>query len=141
VSYDRARFIIGEMKAPIRDAKAARALYDDIFEPMGGRYCGWIAHPYAIAPNPAHFYIFDDPTPTYLAELLRIIRDERVKGFLKRDRWSEGEIDYCIEQIMADIAQAMVTNLTEPPVDSHSFARCWEGIKVLEAIALLEKLA
>lgn len=140
MTYNRARFIILETKAPIRDSEAARALYDDIFVEVGGKYGGYISHCYTEGPRPAHFYMFDDPNPAFIAELLRIIRSGRVKGILRRDRWAEGEIEYNIEQIMFDISSAISDSLLLSQQDSTKFAACWEGIKVLESMALLDEV-
>lgn len=140
MTYNRARFIILENKAPIRDSDAARALYDEIFNEIGGVYGGYISHHYDLGPRPAHFYMFDDPSPAFLAELLRIIRSGKVRGILRRDRWAEGEIEYNLEQIMVDISTAIQDSLLLSQQDSTKFAACWEGIKVLESMALLDEV-
>lgn len=137
--YNRARFVILENRAAFRDGEAARAIYDDIFVPMGGRYAGWISHS-RNGPRPAHFYMFDNPAPAFLAGLIQLVREQKVNGFITRARWSENEIEYGLEQIMLDIASALKTRTITGPLDSQDATRCWEGIKVLEAIAMLDTL-
>lgn len=83
----RARFIILENKAPIRDGAAARSTYNQVFAGYANaHYAGWISHKYA-GSKPAHNYLLDNPTPEQIADLEKLASNGVIKGQVILERY------------------------------------------------------
>jgi hypothetical protein len=136
--YNRVRIILLDSTLQKRDSDGTRAKYDIVLAPLGGRYCGWMVHPY-MGPNPAHFYIIDDPTDDVMAKLL--IYASKTPGYpfkLFREYKGADTVEFSFNSIMADVAAVLQTEFVEtesPDSDANKLARCWSGVRVLAQVA------
>lgn len=84
----RARFIILEDKAPIRDCETAQRIYDEKFKAFpNAKYAGFISHKFD-GPRPAHNYLFENASTTQIEALNDLIDSGAVNGKIQLERYS-----------------------------------------------------
>lgn len=134
--HDRVHiYILGSRRRFGRDVAAARAAYDSMLVPLGARHGG--VGLTDCGDNPAHFYVLDQPTEDQLAELLVLHERGTQLELVRSYRDSDHPEPYSLKQIISDIG-AVICPL-DPSLDSFKTARCWSGVKVMEA--MIAKLA
>lgn len=136
--YNRLRILILDSNVGIRDAEACRAKYDAVLEPFGARYCGYQTH-CMDGPNPAHFYLLDDPSEDALATLLSYAEKTLEYPFkLYREYKGDENCPFTFDSIVHDVSKVLNDKiLTGTGPTSTEVARCWTGVRVLEKVARL----
>lgn len=85
----RARLIILESKAPLRDADAAKRIYGPkLAQFPGAHYAGWISHKFD-GQKPAHNFLIDNPSTTQIEMLNDLVASGEIQGKVLLERYGQ----------------------------------------------------
>lgn len=86
----RARLIILESKAPLRDGDAAKRIYGPKIEAIAptAQYAGWISHKFE-GQKPAHNFLIDQPSIGQVEALNDLIASGAIEGKVILERYDQ----------------------------------------------------